>query len=86
MLRSTGHLYRKNQEGSSSDSGLWTWRTPRLASGVGVILLSPLTSQLLGSPASLGGGAWGSYVPQAWGRFFHRFNSPAGLQVGSSES
>lgn len=81
MLRSTGHFYRKNQEGSSSDRGLWTWRTPWLASGVWAILLSPLTSQLLGSPASLGGGAWGSY-----GRFFHRFNSPAGLQAGSSES
>lgn len=86
MLRSTGHFYRKNQEGSSSDRGLWTWRTPWLASGVGAILLSPLTSQLLGRPASLGGGAWGSYFPQAWGRFFHRFNSPAGLQARSSES
>lgn len=73
MLRSTGHFYRKNQEGSSSDTGLWTWRTPRLASGVGAILLSPLMSQLLGSPASQG---WGSYVPQAWGRFF--------LQAGAS--
>lgn len=72
MLRSTGHFYRKNQEGSSSDRGLWTWRTPWLASGVWAIL---------GSPAFLGGGAWGSY-----GRFFHRFNSPAGLQAGSSES
>lgn len=72
MLRSTGHFYRKNQEGSSSDRGLWTWRTPWLASGGGDSA-EPSYQPASGQPCLPGRWGLGILFPSGLGQVFPPF-------------